>query len=159
MRIKFIKDEDFINYKKSSMFIGTCTCNFKCCTEIGVPISICQNQPWCSSDTLNISDSDIVNRYITNPLTHAIVFGGLEPFDQFDELYDLIKAFREKTFDDIVIYTGYYDFEIQSQIKLLKRFDDIIVKYGRYVPNKNGKYDNVLGVTLASDNQYAVKIS
>ena len=30
--IRFIKDEDFVNYRKPSMFIGTARCDFKCCT-------------------------------------------------------------------------------------------------------------------------------
>jgi len=41
MRIKTIKDEDFVNYKKASMFIGTATCDFKCCKEAGIPLEVC----------------------------------------------------------------------------------------------------------------------
>ena len=42
---------------------------------------------------------------------------------------------------------------------MLSYFDNIIIKFGRYIPNKQSHYDNILGVNLASDNQYAVKIS
>ena len=38
-------------------------------------------------------------------------------------------------------------------------FKNIIIKFGRYIPNRNNKYDEILGVTLASDNQFAEKIS
>jgi hypothetical protein len=33
----------------------------------------------------------------------------------------------------------------------------IIIKYGRYKPNQKMKYDKVLGVNLASDNQFAIR--
>ena len=35
MIIKGIIDEDFVNYKKPSMFLGTCFCDLKCCREKG----------------------------------------------------------------------------------------------------------------------------
>ena len=37
-------------------------------------------------------------------------------------------------------------------------FDDIIIKFGRYLTNRNNKFDSLLGVTLSSDNQYAKRI-
>lgn len=159
MRVKMIKDEDFVNYKKASMFIGTITCTFKCCIEAGIPCETCQNYSWNKNPIINYSDEKIVQRYMENPITSAIVFGGLEPLDQFDELYTLIKLFREKTNDDIVIYTGYTEDEIQNKIKKLSEFSNIIIKYGRYKENEEKHYDSVLGVQLASENQYAKRIS
>jgi hypothetical protein len=35
---------------------------------------------------------------------------------------------------------------------------NIIVKIGRYYPDKSSKFDNILGITLASENQYGIKI-
>ena len=35
MRIKFLVDEDFVNYKKPSMFIGFPSCTWKCEKECG----------------------------------------------------------------------------------------------------------------------------
>ena len=70
-----------------------------------------------------------------------------------------MKALREQTDDDIVIYTGYYPNEITEQIEQLKRFANIILKVGRYTPNKESVHDTLLGVTLASNNQYGVKVS
>ena len=43
MRIKAIIDEDYTNYKKPAMFIGTASCCGKCCKEAGLPLSVCQN--------------------------------------------------------------------------------------------------------------------
>ena len=159
MRIKNIVSEDFLNYKKSSMFIITCLCDWKCCHEAHIDESVCQNNSLLKNKTRDIKDECIVDSYLNNDITEAIVFGGLEPLLQFNELVSLISKFREKTEDDIVIYTGYYPSEIEKEINILKKFSNIIIKFGRYIPNRCTRYDDVLGVTLASDNQYAEKIS
>ena len=70
--------------------------------------------------------------------------------------------------DDIVIYTGYNEneeiftekcFEVFNRhmnlIEHLSRYKNIIIKFGRFIPNRPHKFDEVLGVELASDNQYA----
>lgn len=160
MKLKGIIEEDFINYKKPSMFLITSTCDWKCCKEAGVDISICQNQPLSKEKIKTINDEKIFKRYINNPITKAIVVGGLEPFDQFEELHNLIHYFRGNNCEDeFVIYTGYYPEEIEGYIYFLKMFKNIIIKFGRYIPNSNNKYDEILGVTLVSDNQFAKKIS
>ena len=45
MKLKFIKRDDFVNYKKCSMFLGTTSCDWKCCKENNLPCSTCQNYP------------------------------------------------------------------------------------------------------------------
>ena len=159
MRIKFLQEEDFLNYKKCSMFIGVSYCDWKCCKELNLPCSICQNNGWSNSPIKEISNKDIVNEYLKNDITESIVIGGLEPFLQFEELMSFISTFRKSSNDDIVIYTGYYKTEIEDKIKLLQRFPNIIVKFGRYIPNRGSRFDDILGVVLASNNQYAEKIS
>lgn len=160
MLIKDIKDEDFTNYKKASMFIATSKCNWKCCTEQGLDVSICQNSAISQQENIDISVDEIFHRYINNPMTKAMVIGGLEPIMQFWDLLELVTYFRKhQCIDDIVIYTGYNKEEIDSQINILKNYSNIIVKFGRYIPNQNSHHDNVLGVNLASDNQYAERIS
>ena len=157
--LKDIVDENFQDYKKTSMFIATCRCSWKCCIDCGRDITMCQNSSIAKQPSLEVSNDIIVKRYLNNPITSAIVIGGLEPFDQFEELYSLIKDFREVTDDDIVIYSGYRAEEIFEEVTALKKFNNIIIKFGRYVPNDNPHYDAVLGINLASSNQYAVKIS
>lgn len=159
MRIKDIQDENFQDYAKTSMFIATCRCSWKCCFDVGADTSLCQNSATAKLPTIDLADYKIVDRYMSNPITHAIVIGGLEPIDQFDELVDLIRAFREKTDDDIVIYSGYYKNEIEDKIEVLSHYKNIIVKFGRYVPNKEKVFDNVLGVYLANEEQHAERIS
>ena len=160
MKIKGLIDEDFTNYKKSSMFIATCYCNWKCCIEQGLDKSICQNSEIAKQKNIEISADEIFSRYISNPITNSIVVGGLEPFLQFEEVYELIKCFRDnKCVDDFIIYTGYYDYEISDKINKLKQFQNIIIKYGRFMPNHQPHYDEVLGINLISNNQYAERIS
>ena len=157
MQIKFIIDEDFINYKDISMFIGFPKCTFKCDKECG--LQICQNSGLAKMPTYEISAEEIVERYINNSLSKAIVIGGLEPFDTEKELYYLIRCFRWKTNDPIIIYTGYTEEELQKSKSLVfLENKNIIVKFGRFIPNQSLHYDNVLGVNLASDNQYAKEI-
>ena len=158
MIIKNLIDEDFSNYKECAMFIGFPHCTFKCEKDCGC-IGMCQNSQLMTSPDIDISCSNIVNRYIKNPLSRAIVFGGLEPFDDFEDLLTLVQFFRMETDDDIVIYTGYYADEIIEQIRKLKRYKNIVIKFGRFIPNQESRYDNVLGVNLASKNQYATRIS
>lgn len=157
MILKGLIDEDFVNYKKSAMFLIFPWCDFKCEKDCG--IQCCQNSSLANQPTCEIPVENIVERYITNPITHSIVIGGMEPFCSWKDLQDLIQSLREKTEDDIVIYTGYYENEITNQIEQLKQYKNIIVKFGRFIPNRPHKKDDVLGVTLASDNQFAVKIS
>jgi hypothetical protein len=99
--------------------------------------------------------------YETNPITRAICFQGLEPFDSFNDLFRFIAICRQSYFinDEIIIYTGYKKYEIEDQLTQLKQFPNIIVKFGRYIPQQPPIYDEVLGVELASPNQYAERIS
>ena len=157
MIIKQLIDEDFVNYKKPSMYIGFPKCNFKCEKECGQ--QVCQNGVLATSPNIDIDVDYIVSRYLSNFITNAIVIAGLEPFDSFDDLYKLISKLRDCTDDDIVIYTGYYKEEIREQLDRIGCMKNIIIKFGRFIPNQQKHYDEVLGVYLASDNQYAEKIS
>ncbi len=159
MQLKGITDEDFVNYKYPSMYICTNVCDFKCDRENGA--NCCQNSSLSNQASVCVADELIVERYIGNPITKAVVIAGLEPFDQHDEVLAFIKKLRVDYHcdDAIIIYTGYYKNEILSQISELQQFKNIIIKYGRYIPNHKRHFDEVLGVYLASDNQYAEYIS
>lgn len=155
--VKDIIYEDFCNYKLPSMFVIFPSCTFKCEKECGK--SMCQNSSLVHLPSKNIGIATIVNKYINNPITKAVVCGGLEPFDSWKDLQALIVYLRAHTLDDIVIYTGYNKDELSDKIPFLKTARNIVVKFGRYIPNQIGHYDPVLGVNLASDNQYAERIS
>ena len=126
-----------------------------------MPLSVCQNDGWRSSAPIEINDIGLCSRYVQNQLTSAIVFGGLEPFEQFGEMKDFIHTLRIVfgCCDDIVIYTGYYPEEIKEQIEALSKYKNIVIKFGRFIPNSVRRFDGVLGVELASENQYAERIS
>ena len=154
MKIKGLISEDFVNYKKPAMTIMFPHCNgFKCGAEY------CQNSPLSKAEDIEMDISNIVIRYLNNPITESVVMQGLEPFDSWDDLIEFVKQLRESTDDDIVIYTGYYKEEIADKISLLSKYKNIIIKYGRYIPDQKKHYDEVLEVYLASENQYAERIS
>jgi hypothetical protein len=157
MIIKQLLDEDFVNYKNPSMFIGFPSCSYKCEKECGE--RCCQNSALAQSPSIDVSINKLIQRYMENPITSAVVCGGMEPFDSWDDLQCFVMNFRYYSPDPVVIYTGYYKEEIQDKIDWLKLYEPIIVKYGRFIPNQNKHYDDVLGVMLASDNQYAERLS
>jgi len=161
MIIKGIIDEDFVNYKKPAMVIEFPYCDFKCDKECGK--AVCQNSPLTKIHNIKIEEKYIIEKYLKNPITEAIICQGLEPLDTMVMLFLFIKKFREFSNDDLVIYTGYNKEEERSQdlIEFIKRnqYKNIIIKYGRYIPNQIPHYDEVLGVKLASDNQYAERLS
>ena len=157
MLIKGIIDEDLINYKKPSMTIMMPRCDFKCDRECGE--RVCQNSALAVAANINIPTNVIISRYLRNDITQAIVFQGLEPFDSRDELFNFIIQFRLHNQDDIVIYTGYTEEELSDNIYYLKKLKNIIIKFGRYIPHQEPHYDEILGVQLASPNQYAKRIS
>ena len=172
MIIKEIRDEDFTSYKKPSMVIGFPSCTFKCERECGQ--KMCQNSALATAPNIEIGYGHIVDRYLKNPITKAVIMAGLEPFDSAMSLVGLIDFFRKHTNDDIVIYTGYTEEEIKtmqhtiyyswgkqsySYFGEISKHPNIIIKFGRFIPNQPSHYDVVLGIKLASDNQYARRIS
>ena len=160
MRVKGIIAEDFINYRLPAMFIASVQCDFKCCTEGGLPIETCQNAPLAADPIVDIPDEDIYSMFAGNDISKAVVIGGLEPLCQFDEVNRLIATFRgHGETCDFVIYTGYYPEEVANEVNALSEYSNIVVKFGRFIPNDTPAYDEVLGVTLASGNQYARRIS
>ena len=156
MKVIDIINEDFVNYKKPCMTIMMPYCTFKCDKECGK--QVCQNSDLASAPKIEIETKNIIKKYLNNPISEAIVFQGLEPFDSFYQVLDFIKKFREVSNDDIVIYTGYNKEEIKWYLLFLKNFDNIIIKYGRYIPGQEKHFDETLGIYLASDNQYAERL-
>ena len=151
--------EDFTNYKKPSIFLGFPKCSGKC-NKIAGKI-VCQNEQLKKAEKIDVSIQEIIDLYINNPITKAIVCGGLEPLDTPEELLDLIESFRYYVNDDIVIYTGYTEPEVKNMLIYghLLQYPNIIIKYGRYLEGHVQHFDEILGVYLASNNQYARNIT
>lgn len=160
MIVKLVKQDDFVQYKKPCVVVCFPNCTWKCCTEAGIPTSVCQNQEMCGLKDIDITPEDVYNLYKESLFAESICCSGLEPMLQFDDVLSLLKYFREHDCDaDFVIYTGYYRNEIEDKVQKLAKYKNVIVKFGRFIPNQEKHYDEVLGVWLASDNQYAERIS
>lgn len=161
--IKDIVDEIYQDYKYASMLIAMPTCTWKCLREKNLPLDICQNSKICKLNDIEVSNFEIIERFKNNINTKAIIFAGLEPMDSFDDVLSFVDEIRSR--DDInsndshiVIYTGYNEDEVEEKIFQLEKYRNIFVKFGRYVPDSKPKFDKVLGVELASENQYAIKL-
>ena len=147
-----------MNYKVPAMFVAFPYCSFKCEKDCG--IKCCQNSMLARSANIEISAERIVEIYKKNSnLSKAIVLGGLEPLDSFADVIDLIAEFRKEFSDTVVIYTGYTEEEAAIYIEALQKFSNIIVKFGRFVPDQPPHVDEILGVKLMNPGQYAKKIS
>lgn len=158
MTIKGIIDCDFVNYKEPVLTLEFPFCTFKC-DKIN-NCQVCQNSALAIEPDIEISFNEIWGLYQQNPITKGFCCQGLEPFDSEKELLELIKFIRiEKKCDDpIIIYTGYARSELTC-LTTLQQYKNIIIKYGPYLVGYGPHYDKTLGVNLASNNQYAEKIS
>lgn len=172
MKIKGIIDEDFTNYKKPSMYIAFPNCSFKC--DQYNKCNICQNSILVNEPDIDIDKENIIERYLSNNITEAFVLSGLEPFDSILDLISFISCVRNDYHctNDIVIYTGYTEEELSTghydggTVEVLTNFynficdfPNIIIKFGRFIMNDEPHFDPILGVNLASHNQYAKKVS
>ena len=159
-------DEDFVNYYKPSMLISVPYCDFKCNKEAGS--KVCQNMHLLRKRLINIPQKELIERYLANPITKAIVFGGLEPFyfnidqgciDTGGQIASFLMELRftYKCKDDVVIYTGYTEDEILKARNgfIVSALFPLVIKYGRYVSGEEPHLDPVLQVQLSSSNQYA----
>ena len=154
MLLRGLIDEDFVNYKIPSMFLITPFCTFKCDKESGC--AVCQNSSIVKQPIIEVSNESLIKRYEANPISKAIVVGGLEPFDSTD-LETFIRDFRAKHSDTLVIYSGYEKTEVVEKFRWIYDFHNMVIKYGRFVPNAKHRFDEILGIELQSDNQFAEK--
>ena len=159
MKLINLIEEDFTNYKKPGMFLGFPFCSGKCNPKDALPI--CQNQQLHSAKLIDISAEEIITRYYNNPIPRCLIFGGLEPFDTFTAMIEVIDALHNcssflpytvkktnpdgyATVDDadIVIYTGYYPWEIETQ--LYKMINHIFCEtHERFVVNGVQRLENI----------------
>lgn len=114
MIVKDVNECDFVNYKLPSMFIAFPKCTFKC--DKLNNCQCCQNSKLANEPDIIVTKEELCERYLANPLTKAIVCGGLEPFDSELDLTSFINCLRVKyqCNDPIVIYTGYTRQELET---------------------------------------------
>ena len=143
MELLFVVQEDFLNYKKPSMFIGFPKCSFKCNIDYGN--NVCQNYKLAQSSKINVDIDNLCKMYINNNITKAIVMGGLEPFDSPFDLISVIDHIRNtyNCDDDIVIYTG-YTFDELDGMKIYGYNDAINKDKLHAVYNTLKQYKNII---------------
>ena len=156
-----LNEADTVNNKNITFTIMSgISCTFKCCKNNPC---LCQNYETRNYKSVKCNIDDLIERYEKQDISHSITFqGSLEVLDNLKQLLWFIYYFRKKHNDDIYIWTGYTEEECEDLIYLIKekmQFPNIIIKFGRFIPNQKPHYDEVLGVNLISDNQYAKRIS
>lgn len=96
-------------------------------------------QSKCSGNHITVGNMMDAIANINTPIDGFTISGG-EPFDQYEQLCELIKAINSRYGDDIIIYTGYYLSEIEEL------FPDVntkiyslisVVVDGRYIDELN----------------------
>ena len=157
MKLKGIIDCDFTNYKEPVMTLEFPVCDFKCDRLNGC--QVCQNSKLAAEPTIDVSEHTIWDMYKENPVTKGFCCQGLEPFDSEPQLLNFIDFIRAGMCcnDPIIIYTGYDKDEIKC-LDIISYYPNIIIKYGRYIMGQQPHYDDILGVNLASNNQYGERL-
>lgn len=153
LTVKGIVTEDFTQYKECSMVVMFPSCTFKC--EKESRCKMCQNSELTKAKSIDTSTERIIAIFDQSDISKALVLSGLEPFDSPEELMDLVTEFRKQHNHTIVIYTGYNKEELSKYIPELHQLGNVVIKYGRFIPNQTKHFDECLGVYLASENQYA----
>lgn len=152
-----INSVDLVNYKKATFNIASgVSCTFKCGREA------CQNSELSKKQPIKCNIDDVIKRYMNQNISHTITFQGLETLDNLKQLLWFIYYFRQQSSDTIIIWTGYTKEECSDLIYLIQnkmKWENITIKFGRYLPGHEKHYDEVLGVELASPNQRAEVIS
>ena len=152
IELKGIIWQDTVNYKKISTTLMFPKCSFKC------GVDYCQNSELAATPVLTVPIDTIMEQYLNDPISQAIVLQGLEPLDSPIDIYTVAAALKDYNCqDDLVIYSGYDKDEINPHyFETLSSLvpGHLIIKWGRYIPNQEKHFDEVLGVYLASDNQY-----
>lgn len=159
MILKGIIDYDCVNYKKPVLTLEFPRCDFKC--DKLNKCQVCQNSSLAFEPDIEIPFTKIWEMYIENPLTKGFCFQGLEPLYDINETLHFIIFIREVCHcdDPIIIYTGYNQDEATNFLQQINRYKNIIIKWGRFIMNQKPHYDEILGVNLASNNQYAEVIN
>lgn len=163
-----VATDNVTDYKETSLFLVFPYCSGKCGEE-------CQNKDLRKKEVKEFNTEDIIKFYQSLDTHNAVVCGGLEPWDSFEELKQLVEDFARSSSVkpvDFVIYTGYdnlikYYFDgryrevkedffdlLQTWINYADPSSNLIIKQGKYdINRKTSWHSDVLGVDLATNNQ------
>jgi len=152
MKLKNIIREDYLNYKKCSLYLAFSQCKLYC--------EDCFNFGLRDQENIIISAKTIIDWHSSNLFEEAIICSGLNPFDSFEDLEELVReCYKENYSCDLIIFTGYEKKDIEDKIYTLTKIkhsdQKIIIKYGRYDKYQvESIYDDNLGIYLPL-NQYS----
>ena len=146
--------DNVTDYKKTSLFLVFPYCSGKCGEE-------CQNKNLRKKKIKEFNNKDIITLYQSLNTHNAVVCGGLEPLDSFEELKQLIEDFAKFSSIkpvDFVIYTGYDNLTNFDLLQAWKNYaepgSELIIKQGKYdINHKIPWHSKLLGVDLATSNQ------
>lgn len=155
MKLKQIVDEVFGDYKECGMLLIFPSCTWKC--------EGCQNKHLALLPTIDFPDDDILERYISNPFSRCIIFGGLEPLDSVCDIAKFIQYLMKIGANPLlVVYTGYELLEVNDILHttslwaLFTKYSNVVLKYGRYEQDGEACFNKALGINLASNNQSTI---
>ena len=144
MNIAHIEETSLIYGPGIRFVIWTQGCSIHC--------KDCWNKDMWSFETKNkIPVTRLFNKILEVSNIEGVTILGGEPFDQYEELLDLVKLIR-KTDLSIIVYTGYEINELKQtkQTEIFKYIDILIT--GRYI----SKYKTMNGGLIGSSNQKIV---
>ena len=142
--------EVYNDYKEVGILLASPVCHNNC--------KNCQNSHLKNREPNTYCVEDLINEIKNNKFVKSVIFGGLDCFDSFDETLNFISKFREISNEDIVLYTGKTENMLIDKLNILKKYENIYVKFGEYLENSEKIFDEIGGIWLASSNQYFKKL-
>ena len=114
----------------------------------------CFNQHLKNKPSIEMSAEEIINEVKKNPFNEGIILGGLEWFNQIDDMKVLMKTAANSGLK-IMVYTGFSVIEDESIFKECAKKVDTYLKIGPYVEKL--PQIEMYGIVLASNNQKIIK--
>ena len=114
----------------------------------------CFNQHLKNKPSIEMSAEEIINEVKKNPFNEGIILGGLEWFNQIDDMKVLMETAANSGLK-IMVYTGFPVIEDESIFKECAKKVDTYLKIGPYVEKL--PQIEMYGIVLASNNQKIIK--
>ena len=152
MQLKKIEETKTLYNNELSLYLIASSCKWKC--------KICPNAHYSRFETVDIPNTDILQKFKSDDNLKAIVIGGLEPMDQMNDLrgfiFDARKFFEPGDRPKIVIYTGYEMDELNKMhysglASELMQYGNAMVIAGRNIWKTKKKFYLSINTYLTSD--------
>lgn len=114
----------------------------------------CFNQHLKNKPSIDMTADDIIAEVKKNPFNEGIILGGLEWFEQIDDMKVLMQTAANSGLK-IMVYTGFPVIKDETIFKECAKKVDTYLKIGPYIETLPGR--QMYGITLASKNQKIIK--